>query len=136
MAKTSTDKANVQFIHIPDGGDLAVLPRTDYDRLIALAAEAQEDAAASRIVRSSTRAIKDGREVVLPKAVADRLANGENPVRVIREWRGKTQGEFAVAVSISQNYLSEIETGRRKGPAELQKKFARALGVPMDLLIE
>jgi transcriptional regulator with XRE-family HTH domain len=32
--------------------------------------------------------------------------------------------------------LSEIETGKRKGPAELQKKFARALGVPMDLLIE
>jgi DNA-binding XRE family transcriptional regulator len=136
MAKTSTDKSSVQFIHTPGGGDLAVLPRTDYDRLIALAAEAQEDAAASRIVRSSTRAIKEGRDVVLPKAVADRLANGENPVRVIREWRGMIQVELAVAVGISQNYLSEIETGRRKGPAELQKKFARALGVPMDLLIE
>ena len=121
MAKTSTDKSNVQFIHTPDGGDLAVLPRTDYDRLIALAAEAQEDAAASRIVRSSTRAIKEGREVVLPKAVAGCLANGENPVRVIREWRDKIQGELAVAVGISQNYLSEIETGRRKGPAELQR---------------
>jgi transcriptional regulator with XRE-family HTH domain len=46
------------------------------------------------------------------------------------------QGELAVAVGISQNYLSEIETGRRKGPAELQKKFARALGVPLDLLVE
>src|ERR1700737_3790469 len=136
MAKTGTDKSNVQFIHTPDGGDLAVLPRIDYDRLVARAAEAQEDAAASRIVRSSTRAIKEGREVVLPKAVADRLANGDNAVRVIREWRGMIQGELAVAAGISQNYLSEIETGRRKGPAGLQKKFARALGVPMDLLIE
>jgi DNA-binding XRE family transcriptional regulator len=136
MAKTNPDKNNVQFIHTPEGGDLAVLPRTDYDRLIALAAEAQEDAAASRIVRSSARAIREGREVVLPKAVADRLADGENPVRVIREWRNMIQGELAVLVGISQNYLSEIETGRRKGPAELLKKFARALGVPMDLLIE
>jgi len=136
MAKTGTDKSNVQFIHTPDGGDLAVLPRVDYDRLVARAAEAQEDAAASRIIRSSARAIKEGREVVLPKAVADRLSNGESPVRVIREWRDMIQGELAVAVGISQNYLSEIETGRRKGPAELQKKFARALGVPMDLLIE
>jgi ribosome-binding protein aMBF1 (putative translation factor) len=136
MAKTGIVKSNVQFIHTPEGGDLAVLPRTDYDRLIALAAEAQEDAAASRIVRSSTRAIKEGREVMLPKAAADRLANGESPVRVIREWRGMIQGELAAAVGISQNYLSGIETGRRKGPAELQKKFARALGVPMDLLIE
>jgi DNA-binding XRE family transcriptional regulator len=136
MAKAGTVKSNVQFIHTPDGGDLVVLPRVDYDRLIALAAEAQEDAAASRIVRSSTRAIREGREVVLPKAVADRLANGNNAVRVIREWREMVQGELAVAVGISQNYLSEIETGRRKGPAELQKKFARALGVPIDLLIE
>ena len=136
MAKASTVKSNVQFIRTPGGDDLAVLPRTDYDRLIALAAEAQEDAAASRIVRNSMRALKEGREVVLPKAVVDRLANGDSPVRVIREWRDMIQGELAVAVGISQNYLSEIENGRRKGPAELQKKFARALGVPMDLLIE
>jgi ribosome-binding protein aMBF1 (putative translation factor) len=136
MTKTGTAKTNVQFIHTPDGSDLAVLPRAEYDRLIALAADAQEDAAASRIVRSSARAVKEGREVVLPKAVADRLARSESPVRVIREWRGMIQAELAVAVDISQNYLSEIETGRRKGPAELQKKFARALGVPVDLLID
>jgi DNA-binding XRE family transcriptional regulator len=105
-------------------------------RLVALAAEAQEEAVASRIVRNSMRALKEGREVVLPKAVADRLANGDNAVRVIREWRGMIQGELAIAVGISQNYLSEIETGRRKGPAGLQKKFARALGVPVDLLID
>ncbi len=88
MAKTSTAKSNVQFIQTPGGDDLAVLPRVEYDRLVALAAEAQEDAAASRIIRNSTRAIKEGREIVLPKAVADRLANGDNAVRVIREWRG------------------------------------------------
>ena len=46
------------------------------------------------------------------------------------------QGELAVAVGISQNYLSEIENGRRKRPAQLQNKFAHALGVPVDLLIE
>jgi DNA-binding XRE family transcriptional regulator len=136
MAKTSGVKSNVQFIRTPGGGDLAVLPREEYDRLVALAAEAQEDAGASRIIRNSTRALKEGREIVVPKAVADRLANGENAVRVIREWREMIQGELAVAVGISQNYLSEIETGRRKGPAELQKKFARALGVPLDLLVE
>src|SRR6478735_6578304 len=136
MAKAGSAKSKVQFIHTPGGDDLAVLPRNEYDRLIALAAEAQEDASASRVVRNSMRALKEGRDVVLPKSVADRLANGNNAVRVIREWRGMIQGELAVAVGISQNYLSEIETGRRKGPAELQKKFARALGVPLDLLID
>ena len=78
MAKAGTLKSNVQFIRTPGGGDLAVLPRIEYDRLVALAAEAQEDAAASRLVRNSTRALKEGREVVLPKAVADRLASCVN----------------------------------------------------------
>lgn len=136
MAKAGSAKSNVQFIRTPGGDDLAVLPRNEYDRLLALADEAQEDAAASRIVRSSMRALKEGREVVLPKAVADDLAKGENAIRVIREWRGMIQGELAIGVGISQNYLSEIETGRRKGPAVLQKKLARALGVPIDLLID
>lgn len=136
MAKSSAAKSTVQFIRTPGGDDLAVLPRNEYDRLVALAAEAQEDSAASRIVRNSARAVKEGREVVLPKAVVDRLTGGENAIRVIREWRGMIQGELAVAAGISQNYLSEIENGRRKGPAELQKKFARALGVPVDLLID
>lgn len=135
MAKSGTAKGTVQFIRTPGGDDLAVLPRNEYDRLVTLAAEAQEDVAASRIVRNSARAVKEGREVALPKSVVDRLTEGENAVRVIREWRGMKQGELAVAAGISQNYLSEIENGRRKGPAELQKKFARALGVPVDLLI-
>src|SRR6202171_6304401 len=115
MAKAGSAKSNVQFIHTPGGDDLAVLPRNEYDRLVALAAEAKKAVVASRIVRNSTRALKEGREVVLPKAVADRLANGENAVRVIREWRDMIQGELAVGVGISQNYLSEIETGRRNG---------------------
>lgn len=136
MARATNAKTNVQFIRAPDGSDLAVLPRADYDRLVALAADAQEDVAASRIVRNSMRAVKDGREVVLPKSVVDRLTNGENAVRVLREWRDQIQAELAAAVGISANYLSEIETGRRKGPAELQKKIARALGVPLDLLVE
>jgi DNA-binding XRE family transcriptional regulator len=89
----------------------------------------------ANFVLDSARA-KEGREVVLPKAVADRLVNGDNAVQAIREWRGMIQGGLAAAVGISQNYLSEIETGRRKGPAELQKKIARALGAPTDLLIE
>ena len=61
MAKAGTAKSKVQFIHTPGGDDLAVLPRSEYDRLVTLAAEAQEDAAASRIVRNSTRALREGR---------------------------------------------------------------------------
>ena len=73
---------------------------------------------------------------MLPKDIVDRLAKGENPIRVFRQFRGWTQAELANAegVQITQNYLSDLETGKRKGPLALHRKFAQALGVPFDML--
>ncbi len=53
---------------------------------------------------------------------------------MLREWREHTQVELAMRVGIAQNYLSDLEAGKRKGPWELHQKIARALGVPLDLL--
>jgi DNA-binding XRE family transcriptional regulator len=123
---------NVQFKKTPDG-EVAILPRAEYERLIRLAEEAEEDAGTARIVARAKREVANGAPL-LPKAVADRLANGENPIRVLREWRDYTQPELAVAVGIGQGYLSDLETGKRKGPFELHHKLAHALSVPFDLL--
>jgi transcriptional regulator with XRE-family HTH domain len=71
---------------------------------------------------------------VLPKHTVDRLASAENPIRVLRQFREQTQAELSAGVGITQNYLSDLETGKRKGPLELHRKIARFLGVPLDLL--
>src|SRR5205807_3549501 len=123
----------VQFIKITGGEELAVLPKCEYERLVALAAG--EDAGTARIVHRARDAIAAGREIVLPKSVVDRLAAGENPIRVLREWRGMTQVELVAAIGITQGYLSDLEAGKRKGPAALHQKIAKALGVPIDLLL-
>lgn len=133
MAKNAR-ATNVQFLQTPGGEELAVLPRADYEALLSRADDA--DATTARLIESSRKAIADGQDVVLPKAVVDRMTSGENRVRVLREWREMIQVELAAATGISQNYLSAIETGARKGPAELQARLARALGVPTDLLID
>src|SRR5882672_8568547 len=123
----------VQFIKTIGGEELAILPKSEYERLAALAAD--EDKGTARIVRKARAAIAAGHEVLLPKSVVDRLASGENPVRVLREWRGLTQAELVVAVGITQGYLSDLEAGKRKGPVALHQKFAKAFGVPIDLLL-
>jgi DNA-binding XRE family transcriptional regulator len=123
----------VQFIKTGNGEELAVLPKAEYERLTKAAAG--EDAATARIVREARAEIAEGREIVLPKAIVDRLAGGENPIRVLREWRGMTQMELIVPLGITQGYLSDLETGRRKGPMALHQKIARKLGVPIDLLL-
>lgn len=123
----------VQFIKTANGDELAVLPKQEYERLAVLAAG--EDAGTVRIVRKARADIATGREGILSKAIVDRLTNGENPVRTLREWRQKTQAELAAQVGIKQGYLSGIETGTRKGPVALHQKLARALGVPIDFLL-
>jgi DNA-binding XRE family transcriptional regulator len=124
----------VQIIKTPTGEELAVLPKDEYERLAARADERAEDIGTGRLVRGARAAISAGREVLLPKKVVDRLAAGENTIRVLREWREMTQAELVVAVGITQGYLSDLESGRRRGPLELHKKIARALGVPLDLV--
>jgi DNA-binding XRE family transcriptional regulator len=123
----------VQFIKTAGGEELAVLPKSEYERLVGLAED--EDIGTARIVRSARAAIAAGREIVVPKAVVDRLAASENPIRVLREWRGMTQAELVVAIGITQGYLSDLEAGKRKGPVALHQKIAQALGVPIDLLL-
>jgi ribosome-binding protein aMBF1 (putative translation factor) len=123
----------VQFIKTEHGEELAVLPRDEYERLKALATS--EDAGTARIVRKTKAAIAAGREILLPKMVVDRLAAGENPVRVLREWRNMTQTHISFRTDISQGHLSDIESGRRTGTPAALRKIADILKVPLDLLI-
>jgi DNA-binding XRE family transcriptional regulator len=94
-----------------------------------------EDVATARLIRKSNDAIAAGEEIVLPKAVVDRFVAGDNPVRVLREWRQMTQMELAVKIGITQGYLSDLESGKRKGPLELHRKISRALEVPLEMLM-
>jgi predicted transcriptional regulator len=112
---------------------IAIMPRREYERLADLATS--EDAGTRRINRRARAAVERGDEVVLPKLIADRLID-ENPIRVIREWRGMTQAELTVAVGMTQGYLSDLENGRRRGAADSLAKLARALRVPLDLLVQ
>ena len=115
-------------------GEMAIMPRADYEALMVRLNEKEEDAGTARIVDASNRALSEGRDVLLPLEISRRLMQGENAVKVLREFRDMSQIELGLAVGIKQPYLSGIESGQRKGPLELHTKLARALGVPLDLL--
>lgn len=115
-------------------GEVAILPRKDYEALLAKAAEAAEDEGTARLVARARREIAADTPL-LPKHVVDRLAKGGNPVRVLREWRDVTQLYLSFKTGLSQGYLSDVETGRRKGTAAALRRIADVLKVPLDLLV-
>jgi hypothetical protein len=124
---------NVRFKKT-DKGEIAILPRKEYEALAAKAAEADENIGTARLVARARKEIAGGAPLI-PKDVVDRIANGENPLRVLREWRGETQLYISFRTNIGQGYLSDLENGRRKGTAAAMKKIAAVLNVPIELLI-
>jgi ribosome-binding protein aMBF1 (putative translation factor) len=125
---------SVRFQKTPRG-EVAILPRKDYELLVAKAAESDEDAGTARIVARARKEIAGGGPL-LPKDVVDRIANGENPIRVLREWRDITQMYLSFKTNLSQGHISDIENGRRTGTAAVLRLIANVLEVPLDLLVQ
>ena len=70
-----------------------------------------------------------------PSEVVFAIIDGENPIKVWREYRGLTQQQLAGAARISKPYLSQIETGKRTGSTEILSAIAKALDVSLDQIV-
>jgi hypothetical protein len=108
-------------------GEIAILPRKEYEALAAKAHEADEDFGTARLIARA------GMPLILKEGF-DRIARGENALRALREWRGKTQLYIAHKTNIGQGYTSDLESGRRKGTTTALKKIAGVLKLPLDLI--
>ena len=86
-----------------------------------------EDAAAEAAFMSNRE-----QELAVPAEFVDRLIAGENPVKLWREYRGFSQRALAARAGLNFAYLSQIETGARKGTVATMKKLAQALAVDLD----
>ena len=102
----------------------AVLPMAEYERLL----EAADEATGGR----AFDAYRAARPETFPDALAERLIDGESPVRVFREYRGLTQRQLGERAGVNQAYVSQIEAGSRAGTVEVLKRLAEALGVELD----
>ena len=117
----------MQKITTPGGEVLVVMPLADYEALL----DAADIAAADR-VRAD---IATGHDEMVPAEIADRLLDGETPVKVWREHRGLTARALAQVAGVSASYLSQIESGAKPGSTTALGKLARALGLQIDDLI-
>ena len=125
----------LQIIHT-DGEDLVVIPRRDYEALLARAGdEASEDAMTARIIEATDAKIARGEEVALPTGVWAAIESGEHPIRAIRKYRGLTQIDVAEQARLRQSYIADIEAGKKTGSAASLKAIAAALGVPLDVIV-
>ena len=108
-----------QSVEEGDEADLIVMRPGDLEELL-------EDAVATAAFHEA----RDHERV--PIELVDRLLAGENPVKAWREHRSLSQRALAERTGLNFAYLSQIETGARKGSVATMKKLARALHVDLD----
>ena len=122
---------NIQLIERDGKPEWAILPYEEYLALLEQAEELEDirdyDAAKAELER--------GEDELIPAEVVFALIDGENPIKVWREFRGLTQGQLADAAGISKPYLSQIETGKRKGSTDILSALAKALKVTLEEVI-
>ena len=64
------------------------------------------------------------------------MLRGDSLLKAVRNWRDETQSHIEFKTGIGQGYLSDLESGCRKGTRETLARLADALEVPHDWLVE
>jgi hypothetical protein len=122
---------SVQILERGGQPAFAVMPIEEYQNLLS----ALEDARDAVVIEEFYRRLVGGEEETYPAQVADALLDGENPVRVLRAWRGLTLQQVADACGVTNAHVSQVEQGKRAMSAGVLKKMAEALRVDVGLLL-
>lgn len=117
----------IQKITTPSGEIMVVLPLGEYERL--------SDAADIAMANQVRADIQSGSDELVPREIADRLLEGENSIKVWRQYRGTSARDIASKAGISAAYLSELETGKKQGSLATLKKIAAALDLDLDDIV-
>ena len=128
--------SNVQILEANGRPAFAVLPYDDYLELLRRASnEEHTDAADIAAAQAAKEEAGDG-ERNLPLDVVERIVvGGENPLRVIRSFRGISAEQLAEKLGVSTSHIYMVEQGKRGLSAPALKKAAHLLHVDMDDLI-
>jgi DNA-binding XRE family transcriptional regulator len=80
-------------------------------------------------------ALEKGNDELIPSEVVFAILDGENAIKVWREYRGLSQQEVAEKADISIPYLSQLETNKRKGSLDVLSTIAKVLHVSLEDIV-
>jgi hypothetical protein len=91
---------------------MVVIPRQEYERLLAAAYD--EDADDVAIYKARKAELAGDPETLLPAPVSADMLKGLSRFKALRRWRGLTQSALAAKAAVGQGYLSDIENAAER----------------------
>jgi DNA-binding XRE family transcriptional regulator len=122
---------SIQVIKQGDKPEWAVVPYDTYLQLV----EKAEMLHDIQDYDSAKAALERGDDELIPSEVVYAILDGENAIKVWREFREMSQQELAEKAGISVPYLSQLETNKRRGSLEVLSSIAKALNVSLENIV-
>lgn len=122
---------SVQVIKRDNKPEWAVVPYETYLQLVEKAEMLQD----VQDYDSAKAALERGDDELVPSEVVYAILDGENAIKVWREYRGLSQQETAEKAGISIPYLSQLETNKRKGSLDVLRTIAKVLRVSLENIV-
>src|SRR5437764_1369450 len=120
-------KIHPQLISKKGAPVFVVLPYEEYQFILNVLADVSD-------IEAVDAARSDPHER-FPLALVERIAAGENAIKVFREHRDISQTALAEQAGISRQYMSQIENNERVGAMKVLKKIAKLLAVSLDDIV-
>lgn len=120
-------KIHPQTIYNGKQAEFVVLPVSEYKKMLSLIETIQDIHEIENSIQSNSESF--------PIEVVRSLADGVNPIKIYREYRGISQTTLAKKVNVSKQYISQLETKVRVGTPQLLKSIAKVLKIDLEDLI-
>jgi ribosome-binding protein aMBF1 (putative translation factor) len=118
-----------QIIRTPNGEEMVVVSRADYEALRAAADEALDDAEDLAIAHSRWEEWNASGRLVTPPDVAQSILEGHHILAAFRTHRGLSIDELARRAGIDPSLIRSIEDRETDGDAETMSRLSDGLAI-------
>jgi len=108
--------------------DTVTIERREYQALL----DAKEELADIQALDHAKARLASDEDELIPAEYANRIIDGESPLRVYRNYRDLTQATLSAMSGVNRVQIAEIEGGSRTGSVATLRSLADALGVSID----
>jgi DNA-binding XRE family transcriptional regulator len=122
---------SVQIIKQDDKPEWAVVPYEIYLELV----EKAETLLDVQDYDSAKASLHRGDDELIPSEIVYAILDGENAIKVWRDFREMSQQELAEKAGISIPYLSQLETNKRTGTVEVLSAIAKTLNISLENIV-
>ena len=123
------------IIRTPSGDEMVVVTRAEYEALLAVAEEAQEDAEDLAVARRRWGEWNDSGRHATPPDVARRILDGQHVLEAFRHHCGMSIDELAGKSGVGSTHIREIEARTATCDERTASALAGALGVEAVWLV-